>query len=126
MKKSQLRQIIREEISKLKEIGNFHDPRMSSGKFDHLTPKKEKNTKNQINFPIDNLEDLNKFYIKDYTQYVGEAPEVDLKGILRGDVDEMYKQGYAQEIIDLMQAGRLTDEKTASDLLTRLAAEYFI
>ena len=26
----------------LDEIGNFHDPRMSSGNFDHLTPEKEK------------------------------------------------------------------------------------
>jgi hypothetical protein len=125
MKKSELRKIIREEISKLKEIGNFHDPRMSSGKFDHLTPKKEKNTKNQINFPIDNLEDLNKFFIKDYTRVVGEAPEVDLKGILRGDVDEMYEMDYAQEIVDLMHAGELTDEKTASRLLDDLSGEYF-
>jgi len=30
------------ELGYLDEIGNFHDPRMSSGNFDHLTPEKEK------------------------------------------------------------------------------------
>ena len=30
------------DLGYLDEIGNFHDPRMSSGNFDHLTPKKEK------------------------------------------------------------------------------------
>ena len=29
------------ELGYLDEIGNFHDPRMSSGNFDHLTPEKE-------------------------------------------------------------------------------------
>lgn len=30
-----------DEEEKVDEIGNFHDPRMSSGNFDHLTPEKE-------------------------------------------------------------------------------------
>ena len=29
------------DLGYLEEIGNFHDPRMSSGNFDHLTPEKE-------------------------------------------------------------------------------------
>ena len=29
------------DLGYLDEIGNFHDPRMSSGNFDHLTPEKE-------------------------------------------------------------------------------------
>ena len=45
-KKPEAKEIVDEE-EKVDEIGNFHDPRMSSGNFDHLTPEKEETNKEE-------------------------------------------------------------------------------
>ena len=47
-KKPEAKEIVDEE-EKVDEIGNFHDPRMSSGNFDHLTPEKEETNKEETN-----------------------------------------------------------------------------
>ena len=45
-----------DEEEKVDEIGNFHDPRMSSGNFDHLTPEKEE--KEETNEEVDRFRKL--------------------------------------------------------------------
>ena len=47
-----------DEEEKVDEIGNFHDPRMSSGNFDHLTPEKEETEKEQTNEEVDRFSKL--------------------------------------------------------------------
>jgi len=81
--------------------------------------------KSPINFPINNLKDLNQFYIQDYTEAVGEAPTPDLLGMLNGDVDEMYEVEYAQAIVELMKKRKLIDEETASKLIGEIAEEFW-
>ena len=46
------------EEGELDEIGNFHDPRMSSGNFDHLTPEKEETEKEETNEEVDRFRKL--------------------------------------------------------------------
>ena len=47
-----------DEEEKVDEIGNFHDPRMSSGNFDHLTPEKEETEKEETNEEVDRFRKL--------------------------------------------------------------------
>ena len=91
--KAQLKEAAR-ELGYLDEIGNFHDPRMSSGNFDHLTPKKEK----QSLFLL-YLEGRGKFYKATFNgQNIGID---DVNRLLRSkDIDMTIPSLYDDKILD--------------------------
>jgi hypothetical protein len=95
------------ELGYLDEIGNFHDPRMSGGNFDHLTPKKEKQDSD--------VKSINMVYTDDGRFYgFNIHSEPGLKGqreklSFRADVDDFLRskgikieipQGYDEDILD--------------------------
>jgi len=92
---------------KVDEIGNFHDPRMSSGNFDHLTPEKEEQDSD--------VKSINMVYTDDGRFYgFNIYSEPGLKGqreklSFRADVDDFLRskgikieipRGYDEDILD--------------------------
>jgi len=95
------------DLGYLDEIGNFHDPRMSSGNFDHLTPEKEEQDSD--------VKSINMVYTDDGRFYgFNIYSEPGLKGqreklSFRADVDDFLRskgikieipQGYDEDILD--------------------------
>ena len=95
------------DLGYLDEIGNFHDPRMSSGNFDHLTPEKEEQDSD--------VKSINMVYTDDGRFYgFNIHSEPGLKGQreklnFRADVDDFLRskgikieipQGYDEDILD--------------------------
>jgi len=95
------------DLGYLDEIGNFHDPRMSSGNFDHLTPEKEEQDSD--------VKSINMVYTDDGRFYgFNIYSEPGLKGqreklSFRADVDNFLRskgikieipQGYDEDILD--------------------------
>ena len=95
------------ELGYLDEIGNFHDPRMSSGNFDHLTPEKEEQDSD--------VKSINMVYTDDGRFYgFNIYSEPGLKGqreklSFRADVDDFLRskgikmeipRGYDEDILD--------------------------
>ena len=78
------------ELGYLDEIGNFHDPRMSSGNFDHLTPEKEEQDSD--------VKSINMVYTDDGRFYgFNIYSEPGLKGI-------RVKLSYTEEINKFLQS----------------------
>ena len=95
------------DLGYLDEIGNFHDPRMSSGNFDHLTPEKEEQDSD--------VKSINMVYTDDGRFYgFNIYSEPGLKGqreklSFRADVDDFLRSkgikmeippGYDTDILD--------------------------
>ena len=95
------------DLGYLDEIGNFHDPRMSSGNFDHLTPEKEEQDSD--------VKSINMVYTDDGRFYgFNIYSEPGLKGqreklSFRADVDDFLRskgikieipRGYDEDILD--------------------------
>ena len=95
------------DLGYLDEIGNFHDPRMSSGNFDHLTPEKEEQDSDVKSINMVYTDDGRFYGFNIYSEpgFKGQREKLSF----RADVDDFLRskgikieipRGYDEDILD--------------------------